>query len=113
MPDGCGHDGSECTYLQLPDRSAGALGTRRDMTTREPTPATTTGIDRGRRPALHDVTHLAPPGADAGNAGPTDPTDAPSTIQTSAIQAQVQQVEALLAAVRETVGSLADASVRL
>jgi hypothetical protein len=82
------------------------------MTTEEPKPATAT-TGRGRRPALHEVTHLSPPGADAGSAGPTAAPDPASSSQVSAIHAQVQQVEALLAAVRETVGSLTDASVRL
>ena len=81
------------------------------MTTEELAPATVT-TGRGRRAALHDVTHLAPPGADADSDVPPTAADADADATTS-LQAQVRQVEALLAAVRETVGSLAEASVRL
>src|SRR4051794_26755714 len=92
------------------------------MTRQEPRPATAV-TTRAHRPALHDVTHLAPPGADAGDAGTAAVPDPVASIQQASahpasahqasLQAQVQQVEALLAAVRETVGSLAEASVRL
>ncbi len=97
---------SVLTYSYL--KECGGTRDEADMTTHEPTSATAT-THRQRRPALHDVTHLAPAGgAGAGSADPTAPDDAASSIQ-----AQVQQVEALLAAVRETVGSLAHASARL
>jgi hypothetical protein len=88
-----------------------------DMTMHESTPATAT-TTQGRRPALHDVTRLTPVndpahGAAADTTDVTNGTDGGGQDPASAIQAQVQQVEALLAAVRETVGSLAQASLRL
>ena len=77
----------------------------------ERTPATEPAGARRRR-TLHDVTHLGPSpdgrAPDAGSAGPADAEQAAASIR-----AQVQQVEALLAAVREQVGSLAEASLRL
>src|SRR3712207_1405859 len=85
------------------------------MTMREPTPST--AVTTRRRPALHDVTRLAGnpvddtttrDGTDAGSAGPTAPEDAAASIRT-----QVEQVQTLLAAIRETVGSLAQASRQL
>ena len=79
-----------------------------DMSMHEPTPATAT-TTQGRRPALHDVTRLSP----TGDSTAADTTDAGGQDPGGSIQAQVQQVEALLAAVRETVGSLAQASLRL
>ena len=96
-----------------------------DMTMREPIPAT--AARRGRsRPALHDVTLLpvppvAPDGlvAQAENDGATvSPPDRPVHAAehleaVASIQAQVRQVEALLDAVRDGVGSLGRASLRL
>ena len=97
-----------------------------DMTMREPTPATG-AARRGRpRPALHDVTLLpVPPVAPEGPVGPEENDGAavgrPDGLAHAAehleavasIQAQVRQVEALLDAVRDGVGSLARASLRL
>ena len=96
------------------------------MTTREPTSATG-AARRGRsRPALHDVTLLpVPPVApeepvtpgvkDSGGASPPGglPHAAEQLEAVASIQAQVRQVEALLDAVRDGVGSLARASMRL
>ena len=96
-----------------------------DMTMREPTPATG-AARRGRsRAALHDVTLLPVPPVAADEpagveviqraaAGPPDRLTAAEQLEAVAsIQAQVRQVEALLDAVRDGVGSLARASVRL
>src|SRR3954465_3992500 len=95
------------------------------MTMREATP-TAGAVRRGRpRPALRDVTRLpvAPVPPDAVAAGELDPSPpaAPDAAGVSVaehrdavatIEAQVRQIEALLAAVREGVGSLARAGLR-
>lgn len=91
---------------------------------REPTPAA--GARRGRpRPALHEVTLLpvppVPPDESAAvqsdSAAPALDAGLPHAAEhleaVASIQAQVRQVQALLDAVREGVGSLARASVRL
>ena len=97
-----------------------------DMTMREPTPATG-AARRGRsRPALHDVTLLpvppvapeepvAPGVTDRAAVGTPDGlAHAGEHLEAvAAIQAQVRQVEALLDAVRDGVGSLARAGMRL
>src|SRR5690348_11400946 len=90
------------------------------MTMREATPSAG-AVRRARpRPALRDVTRLpvapvaqaaareldqSPPGAP--EAGPVAPVEHHDAV--AAIEAQVRQIEALLAAVREGVGSLAHA----
>jgi hypothetical protein len=94
------------------------------MTMREPTPAA--GVRRGRpRPALHEVTLLPvppvppdePAAAARDGAAPAFDGGMPHAAEhleaVASIQAQVRQVQALLDAVREGVGSLARASVRL
>jgi hypothetical protein len=114
--------------MPLPSATSMECGGTRDeadMTMREPTPATG-AVRRGRpRPALHDVTLLpvpptavegpvAPKPNDSVAASPDGTAAAAEHIEAVAsIQAQIRQVEALLEAVRDGVGSLARAGLRL
>jgi hypothetical protein len=94
------------------------------MTMREATPSAG-AVRRARpRPALRDVTRLPVPpvtpdgpGAPERHPNPSSPADAGSAyagdhaVAVASIEAQVKQIEALLTAVRESVGSLARAGL--